>query len=98
MGFPLAEREKMLALKGVGATVIARLEQIGFSTLSQLAEENPAVITKQISNMMGSTCWHNSPQARNAIQAIVNLAQDAGRRSAKLAALEPHLAAKRNDR
>lgn len=77
MGFPAAEKEKMLALKGVGATVVARLEQIGFSSLSQLAEENPAFVTKQISQMMGSTCWHNSPQARNAIQSIITLAQGA---------------------
>jgi nucleotidyltransferase/DNA polymerase involved in DNA repair len=75
MGFSATEKEKMLAIKGVGSTVVARLEQIGFSSLSQLAQENPAFITKQISQMMGSTCWHNSPQARNAIQAIVSLAQ-----------------------
>ena len=75
MGFSAIEREKMLALKGVGATVVARLEQIGFSSWSQLAGEDPAVVTKQISQMMGSTCWHNSPQARGAIQAVVALAQ-----------------------
>lgn len=65
----------MLALKGVGETVIARLEQIGFSSLAQLAGEDPASVTKQISQMMGSTCWHNSPQARNAIKAVITLAQ-----------------------
>jgi hypothetical protein len=75
MGFPTAEKEKMLGLKGVGETIVARLEQIGFSSLSQLAGEDPALVTKQISQMMGSTCWHNSPQARNAIQAIITLAQ-----------------------
>ena len=75
MGFSAIEREKMLALKRVGATVVARLEQIGFSSLSQLAGEDPAVVTKQISQMMGSTCWHNSPQARGAIQAVIALAQ-----------------------
>ena len=75
MGFSAIEREKMLALKGVGATVVARLAQIGCSSLSQLAGEVPAVVTKQISQMMGSTCWHNSPQARGAIQAVIALAQ-----------------------
>jgi len=75
MGFRADEKEKMLGLKGVGETVVARLEQIGFSSMSQLAEEDPAVVTKQISRMMSSTCWHNSPQARNAIQAIIMLAQ-----------------------
>ena len=65
----------MLSLKGVGATVIARLEQIGFSSLSQLADEEAGFVTKQIAQMMGSTCWHNSSQARASIQAIVDLAQ-----------------------
>ena len=75
MGFPASERERMLALKGVGATVIARLEQLGFSSLAQLANEDPRQITLQISQLMQSTCWHNSPQARAAIQAVVTLAQ-----------------------
>lgn len=75
MGFPVAEKEKLLALKGVGETVITRLEQIGFSSLSQLVEADSAFVTKQVSQMMGSTCWHNSPQARNAIKAIIALAQ-----------------------
>ena len=76
MSFPASERERMLALKGVGATVIARLEQIGFSSLAQLANEDPRQITLQISQLMQSTCWHNSPQARVAIQAVVTLAQN----------------------
>ncbi|WP_205895197.1 hypothetical protein [Metapseudomonas otitidis] len=29
----------------------------------------------QIARMMGSTCWHNSPQARAAIQAIIDFAR-----------------------
>jgi hypothetical protein len=74
MPFPDHEKRKMRALKGVGDTLIARLEQVGFSSLSQLVDEDPLFITKQISQMMGSTCWHNSPQARGAISAIVALA------------------------
>ncbi|MFM8898642.1 MAG: helix-hairpin-helix domain-containing protein [Burkholderiales bacterium] len=74
MPFPEAEKHKLRALKGVGDTVISRLEQIGFSSLSQLVDEDPLSITKQISQMMGSTCWHNSPQARAAISAVVALA------------------------
>ncbi len=77
MGFPEQEKAALRALKGVGDTVIARLEQIGFSSLSQLAGEDPASITRQVSEMMGSTCWHNSPQARAAIAAAVGLAEAA---------------------
>ena len=50
----------MLALKGVGAAIIARLGQIGFSSLAQLAGEDPDDIMRQISQRLGSTCWHNS--------------------------------------
>ena len=64
----------MMALKGVGAAVVGRLEQIGFSSFVQLAGEDAAAVTKQISQMMGSTCWHNSPQARASIQAVIDLA------------------------
>lgn len=65
----------MLALKGVGATVLARLEQIGFSQLAQLAGQDPADLAYQISKALRSSCWHNSPQARAAIQAIVDWAR-----------------------
>lgn len=74
MGFFAAEKQQMLALKGVGETVVARLEQIGFSSLAQLAGKDPAGLTWQIAQMLGSTCWHDNPQARGAIRAIIGLA------------------------
>ena len=79
MGFTAAEREKLLAIKGVGETVISRLEQIGFSSLGTLADQDPAVITRQISQMMGSTCWHNSPMARRAATDVIALTIDQAR-------------------
>lgn len=74
-GFSTEERTRLLALKGVGPTVVSRLEQIGFSSLAQLADEEAGIVTKQISQLMGSTCWHNSPLARSAIQAVIDLAR-----------------------
>lgn len=38
MGFSDADKQCLLAVKGVGPTVISRLEQMGFSTLAQLSE------------------------------------------------------------
>lgn len=38
----------MLLLKGVGATVITRLEQMGFSQLSQLKKAQASDLTEQI--------------------------------------------------
>jgi hypothetical protein len=75
MYFSNEERQAMLQLKGVGATVIARLEQIGYSSLATLQNQDAAMVTKQISEMMGSTCWHNSPQARSSIQSVIDLAK-----------------------
>jgi hypothetical protein len=77
-GFAADERTRLLALKGVGETVIARLEHIGFSSLAQLVDEDAAVVTKQVSQLIGSTCWHNSPRARAAIQAVIDLARAQG--------------------
>jgi len=74
MPFNPEERQAMLRLRGVGATVISRLEQIGYDSLATLQGQDPATITKEISVLMGSTCWHNSPQARVAIQAVIDLA------------------------
>jgi nucleotidyltransferase/DNA polymerase involved in DNA repair len=72
--FSDAEKQEMLLIKGVGTTVIARLEQIGFSRLSQLKKMHAPDLTKQIAEMLGNSCWHNSPMARNSIQAIIDLA------------------------
>jgi hypothetical protein len=75
MPFSETEKESLLALKGVGETVLSRLEQIGFSKLSQLKNAQASDITKQIADMMGSTCWHNSPMAKASIQAIIDFAK-----------------------
>ncbi|WP_159880491.1 MULTISPECIES: hypothetical protein [Aquitalea] len=76
MPFTAQERQQLLALKGVGPTVIARLEQIGFSSLSQLADQDAANITWQVAQAIGSSCWHNSPQARQAIAKVIALARE----------------------
>ena len=65
----------MLNVKGVGPTVIARLEQMGFESLAHLGKANALDVVSKASSMLGSTCWKNSPQARAAIQAAIALAQ-----------------------
>ncbi|GKX56931.1 hypothetical protein SOASR030_30430 [Leminorella grimontii] len=79
--FSEQEKSLMLAVKGVGPTVISRLEQIGFSSLPQLAAAETEQVTKQIAQMMGSTCWHNSPQARAAVEGVIELARREGEAS-----------------
>jgi nucleotidyltransferase/DNA polymerase involved in DNA repair len=74
MGFPSDEVQRMLAIKGVGPTVIRRLEEIGFSSLAELAGTNPLAINKTVAEMLHASCWANSPLAKNAIAAVVDLA------------------------
>jgi predicted RecB family nuclease len=75
MPFPLTERQALLAVKGVGPTVVVRLEQMGFESLAHLAKANALDIVSNASKLLGSTCWKNSPQARAAIQGAITAAQ-----------------------
>lgn len=74
MPFPAHEHAAMLALKGVGPTVISRLEQLGYSSLAQLAGADAQTLCRQIAGLLRSSCWQNSPQARASIAAILTLA------------------------
>ena len=78
MAFPEHERQAMRALHGVGDSVIARLEQLGYQSLAQLRDSNDAELCRQIALMLRSSCWGNSPQARAAIRAVIRLAQQDG--------------------
>ncbi len=75
MGFTDQEKQALLAVKGVGLTVIKRFEEIGISSLAQLAEHEVEDIANLVASMLRTTCWKNSPQARNAIAAAIELAR-----------------------
>lgn len=75
MPFPLEERQALLAVKGVGPTVVSRLEQLGFESLEQLRQADALEIVTQAASLVGSSCWKNSPQARSAIQSAIALAK-----------------------
>ena len=77
MGFPAAERAILLAVKGVGGTVVDRLEQIGFDSLDALALADVDGIVRQVAAMLGASCWKNSPQARTAIVGAIDAARRA---------------------
>jgi predicted flap endonuclease-1-like 5' DNA nuclease len=72
--FSERERDVLLAVKGVGPTVVVRLEQLGISSLEQLAARNAEDICSQAASLVGGTCWKNSPQARKAIAAAIDAA------------------------
>ncbi|PSS59013.1 Pathogenicity locus [Pseudomonas sp. BBP2017] len=71
MSFPANERAALLAVKGVGPTVVERLEQLGYYSLAQLSQADALEIVIQAASLVGSSCWKNSPQARAAIQAAI---------------------------
>lgn len=73
--FSARERSLLLGVKGVGPTVIERLEQLGYHTLSELAEAETGHIVRLVASMLGSTCWQNSPQAKGAIDGAIALAR-----------------------
>lgn len=74
--FPAKERALLLGVKGVGPTVIGRLEQLGFHSLRELAEADSGQIVRLVASMLGSTCWQNSPQARGAVEGAIVMARD----------------------
>jgi predicted RecB family nuclease len=77
MAFPANERATLLAVKGVGPTVVDRLEQIGIDSLAALTATKPEDIVAQVAAMLGASCWKNSPQARRAIADAVAAARHA---------------------
>lgn len=74
MPFSVNDRELLAQVKGVGPLVIARLEQMGYSTLSELAGADVQHIVETAASLTGSSCWKNSPQAKAAIQGAINAA------------------------
>ncbi len=75
---PLSEEEKrsLLSQKGIGATILKRLEEMGLDDVKILAATNPDFILQRGAEITGSTCWRNSPQARKSIETAVNWAKE----------------------
>ena len=75
---PLSEEEKrsLLSEKGIGATILKRLEEMGLDDAKILATTNLDFILQRGAEITGSTCWRNSPQARKAIETAVNWAKE----------------------
>ena len=71
------EHAALLALKGVGPTVVLRLEQLGIHSFAQLATEDADVLAQRVAALVGGSCWRNSPQARAALHACISRARHA---------------------
>ena len=73
--FSQEETQSLLAEKGIGKTVLQRLQQMGLDDVSKLAAADVDDMLQQGAALTGSTCWKNSPQARAAMQAAVDWAK-----------------------
>ena len=76
MSWSEEEKRSLLSQKGIGATILKRLEEMGLDDVKILAATNPDFILQRGAEITGSTCWRNSPQARKAIETAVNWARE----------------------
>ena len=76
MPFSEDEKRSLLSQKGIGATILKRLEEMGLDDVKILAVTSPDFILQRGAEITGSTCWRNSPQARKAIETAVNWAKE----------------------
>ncbi|MBV8246855.1 MAG: helix-hairpin-helix domain-containing protein [Comamonas sp.] len=75
MPFTTQERQSLLAVKGLGPTVLQRLESLGYGSFARLRQANALDIVAKAATLTGSSCWKNSPQARAAVQAAIDTAR-----------------------
>ncbi|MDO4434523.1 MAG: recombinase RecA [Alysiella sp.] len=65
------QKQSLLSEKGIGKTVLKRLEEMGLDDVAKLSAANPNVVLQLGAEITGSTCWKNSPQARAAIETAI---------------------------
>lgn len=75
MTFSESEKAALLEEKGVGPTVVKRLEEIGIGSFSELANYEPQEIAEMVASMLRTTCWKNSPQALSAVESAIKRAR-----------------------
>lgn len=80
MPFSEEEKRSLLSQKGISATILKRLEEMGLDDVKILAVTSPDFILQRGAEITGSTCWRNSPQARKAIETAVNWAKMMGQK------------------
>lgn len=60
-----------LQLPYVGQTVLQRLQEVGLDDVALLNEQSAETVLLLISEHLHSSCWRNSPQAKQAIANIL---------------------------
>ena len=62
---------EMLALPYVGKTVIQRLQEVGLDDVATLASSDVGEVLEVIAAHLHSSCWKNSPQAKQSIHNVI---------------------------
>ncbi len=75
MPFTDKEIQALLAVKGIGKTILQRLQQMRVDDIANLAAADLDDILEQGAQLTDSTCWKNSPQAKAAIAAAIEWAK-----------------------
>ena len=75
MPFTDKEVQSLLAVKGIGKTILQRLQQMGLDDVAKLAAADLDDVLEQGARLTGLTCWKNSPQAKAAIAAAIEWAK-----------------------
>ncbi len=75
LAFSAHERRLLLATRGIGETVVQRLEAAGYGSLQALCEAGAAQVTRQVQAQVGDEAWMNR---RGAIDRAIAQALRAG--------------------
>ena len=75
LAFSESEKNALLAVKGVGPTVVKRFEEIGIDSFAELATYEPKEVAERVASMLRTTCWKNSPQALSAVASAIERAR-----------------------
>ena len=72
--FSEQERERLLALPGVGPGVVRRLECAGYAPLEALVGADAFEIIERVAEQSHVYGWRNNPLALRAVSAAIDLA------------------------
>ena len=71
MSFSSEQISELLKLPFVGKTVIQRLQEVGLDDVHTLANSNATEVLEVIAAHLHSSCWKNSPQAKQSINNVI---------------------------
>ena len=71
MPFTPEQTSALLQLPYVGKTVIQRLQEVGLDDVVTLANSDVGEVLEVIAAHLHSSCWKNSPQAKQSISNII---------------------------